>query len=55
VEFGEELLGSLEDKYQEISGSTEMSGVISVYDVSDRDAVLYSEISSQECFLGFRK
>ncbi len=56
VEFREELLDSMESKYSELTGDTsDMGDVISVYDISEHDAVLYSEISSQECFLGFRK
>lgn len=50
VEFREDLLDALPDIYE-----GEMKGVISLYDVSDKNVVLYSEISSQDCFLAYKK
>ena len=56
VDFDEPLLDSLPNIYTDLTGdSSGMSRIISVYDVAARDAVLYSEIESQECFLGFGK
>ncbi len=56
VHFDEALLGSMPSIYTELTGDeSDMKNVIGVYDVSGRDAVLYSEIASQECFLGLRK
>jgi hypothetical protein len=55
-EFNEELLDGMENHFNELLGLDESDGmdtVIGVYDVSDRGAVLYSEIESQECLLGF--
>jgi pyruvate,water dikinase len=57
VEFGEELLGSLDAIYQELTGDARphVGDIISVWDVSDRDAVLYSEIEQPGVLPGLRK
>lgn len=56
--FREDLFGTMENHYNEFLGLDDrdnLDNVIGVYDVSDKDAVLYAEIESQECFLGFKK
>lgn len=56
VEYNEELLGALPSVYTDLTGDDgPMKDIIGVYDVADRKGVLYSEIESQECFLGFEK
>lgn len=56
--FREDLLNDMENRFNEtldLAASDGMDAVIGVYDVTDRGAVLYSEIESQECFLGFTR
>jgi hypothetical protein len=56
VEFNDSLLEGLPNIYESLIGpGSGMENIIGVYDVSGHDAVLYSEIGSQECFLGFGK
>jgi pyruvate,water dikinase len=56
VEFNDDMLKNQPNAYAGLTGDDgPMGDIISVWDVSDRDAVLYSEIESQECFLGFGK
>lgn len=56
VEFDEALLNSMPNIYAELMDDRSgMDKIISVYDVSGHNARLYSEIESQECFLGFSK
>ena len=54
---GENVAWQIDDiaDYIFVANKFVMSRIISVYDVAARDAVLYSEIESQECFLGFGK
>ena len=52
--FREPLLESLPDRLLELVPSAAgLEGVIRVYDVSDLGAILYAEVESQECFLGW--
>lgn len=56
VEFDEALLNAMPNIYAELTDDKSgMGKIISVYDVSGNNAVLYSEIESQECFLGLIK
>jgi len=56
VEFNEKLLASLNDIHNQIAECDEMiNNVISVYDLSEYNAALYSNIKSTECFIGFKK
>lgn len=55
VEFNSELLEAMPDVFPELIKDSGLEEVISVYDVTGRESVLYSEIESQECFLGFSK
>ena len=55
-DFRESLLSTLPDRFTELvppSASAGLEDVIHVYDVSDRGAILYAEVESQECFLGW--
>ncbi len=50
--FREELFERYPDRYEELTGDTQLADVISVYDFGARGAILYSEIAAQDCFLG---
>ena len=52
--LSEELLGNCEDVYSrlvKIEDGDPIADVISVYDLGEGGAILYSEVESQECFL----
>ena len=51
-EFREELFDACPDRYRELTGDSMFEGVIRVCDLRDREAILYAEMASQECFLG---
>ena len=40
------------DRYKELTGDELFEGVIRVCDLRDREAILYAEMDSQDCFLG---
>ena len=51
-EFREDLFDACPDRYRELTGVSMFEGVIRVCDLRDREAILYAEMASQECFLG---
>ena len=51
-EFREDLFDACPDRYRELTGDSMFEGVIRVCDLRDREAILYAEMASQECFLG---
>ena len=51
-EFAEAEFAACPDRYRELTGDTKLSGVIQVLDFGEKGAILYSEVKSQECFLG---
>ena len=51
-DFREELFDSLPDRYRELTGDETLEGVIRVCDLRDNEAILFAEMSSQDCFLG---
>ena len=50
--FHADSLRVFPDCYTELTGDTKLAGVIRVYDLGRKGAILYSEVESQECFLG---
>ena len=51
-EFDESLFDACPDRYKELTGDELFEGVIRVCDLRDREAILYAEMDSQDCFLG---
>ena len=51
-EFNEALFDRYPDIYRELTGDEQLAEVIKVYDLGEGGAILYSEMESQECFLG---
>ena len=51
-EFNEALFDSYPDRYRELTGDEHYEGVIKVCDLGENGAILYSEMETQECFLG---
>ncbi|MBR5093660.1 MAG: pyruvate kinase [Oscillospiraceae bacterium] len=51
-EFNEALFDACPDRYRELTGDEMFEGVIRVCDLRDREAILYAEMASQDCFLG---
>ena len=51
-EFNEALFDRYPDRYAELTGDEQLAEVIKVYDLGEGGAILYSEMESQECFLG---
>ena len=51
-EFNEALFDRFPDRYRELTGDANLEGVIKVYDLGENGAILYSELESEECFLG---
>ena len=47
-----DLKGFTDRWYRELSGDDKLEGVVRVYDLGERGAILYSEVKSQDCFLG---
>ena len=52
VEFNEALFDRYPDVYRELTGDKALEGVVKVYDLGENGAILYSEMESQDCFLG---
>lgn len=50
--FSEAGFAAFPDRYRELTGDDRLAGVIQVFDLGEKGAVLYSEVKSQECFLG---
>ena len=50
--FNEALFDRYPDRYRELTGDELLEGVIKVYDLGKEGAILYSEMASQDCFLG---
>ncbi len=50
--FNEALFDSYPDRYRELTGDEHYEGVIKVCDLGENGAILYSEMETQECFLG---
>ncbi len=50
--FSEEKLDFFPDRYTELTGDEKLAGIVRVYDFGKKGAILYSEVESQECFLG---
>ena len=51
-DFSEAGFEEFPDRYRELTGDEKLDEVIRVYDFGEKKAVLYSEVKSQECFLG---
>ncbi|MBR1566010.1 MAG: hypothetical protein IJ649_04520, partial [Oscillospiraceae bacterium] len=51
--FAEEELAAFPNRYRELTGDEKLKDVVQVLDLGER-AILYSEVKSQACFLGFR-
>ncbi len=51
-QFSESGFERYPNRYRELTGSDKLSEVIQVFDFGEKGAVLYSEVKSQECFLG---
>ena len=51
-EFDEAGFDAFPDRYTELTGDKKFAGVVKVYDLGEKGAVLYSEVKSQDCFLG---
>lgn len=49
--FDEVKFDRYADRYRELTGDESLEGVIKVYDLGE-DGILYSELQSQDCFLG---
>lgn len=52
VQFNQALFDSYPDVYTELTGDESLKNVIKVYDFGENGAILFSEISKQDCFLG---
>lgn len=52
VQFNQALFDSYPDVYTELTGDEGLKDVIKVYDLGENGAILFSEISKQDCFLG---
>ena len=50
--FREESFAAFPDRYRELTGDEKLEGVVRVYDLGENGAILYSEVKSQDCFLG---
>ncbi len=51
-EFDEEGFDAFPDRYTELTGDEKLAGVVRLFDLGEKGAILYSEVESQECFLG---
>lgn len=51
-EFNEALFDRYPDRYRELTGDEALEGVVKVYDLGEKGAILYAEMASQDCFLG---
>ena len=50
--FNADLLSAFPDRYTELTGDGRLSGIVRAFDFGQNGAILYSEVKSQECFLG---
>ncbi len=50
--FNETLFEQYPDVYRELTGDEILENVIKVYDFGEEGAILYSELKSNDCFLG---
>lgn len=50
--FDEAKFDAFPDRFRELGGDESLEGVVKVYDFGPSGAILYSEIASQDCFLG---
>ena len=50
--FDEPKFDSFPDRYRELTGDEGLEGVIRVYDLGKDGGILFSELNSQDCFLG---
>ena len=50
-EFHETRFSAFPDRYRELTGDEKLEGVIRVFDLGEKGALLYSEVKSQDCFL----
>lgn len=50
--FDEAKYDQFPDRYKELTGDESLEGVIRVYDLGHDGGILFSELSSQDCFLG---
>ena len=51
-EFDEAGFDAFPDRYTELTGDEKLAGVVRLFDLGKRGAILYSEVKSQDCFLG---
>ena len=51
-EFHEDSFSAFPDRYRELTGDEKLAGVVRVFDLGENSALLYSEVKSQDCFLG---
>lgn len=51
-QFNKAIFDSYPDAYSALTGDSTLAGIIKVYDLGENGAILYSEISGQDCFLG---
>ena len=51
-EFNEAGFAAFPDRYRELTGDEKLEGVVQVFDLGEKGAILYSEVKSQDCFLG---
>ena len=50
--FREEAFDAFPDRFRELGGPASLADVVKVYDFGENRAILYAEVSSQDCFLG---
>ena len=51
-EFHEERFDAFPDRYRELTGDSKLEGVVKVCDLGENGTLLFSEVKSQDCFLG---
>lgn len=50
--FDEAGFDAFPDRYTELTGDEKLAGVVKVFDLGEKGAILYSEVESQDCLLG---
>ena len=50
--FSESGFDAYPDRSAELSGDEKLRDVVKVFDLGEKGAILYSEVKSQDCFLG---
>lgn len=50
--FREEAFDAFPDRFRKLGGEAALEGVVKVYDFGQSRAILYTEVASQDCFLG---